>query len=228
MRGKLILVVLALPLLRITPAGAGKTYVIGGQYESVWDHPRRCGENIDPLNGNVRYLGSPPQVRGKLSIVFLSSFTSGITPAGAGKTIQIARNQLGIKDHPRRCGENAVTWLYVEPDGGSPPQVRGKPSPVVLSSKSYRITPAGAGKTTIHTLHSAPTKDHPRRCGENIVIIISHTNNIGSPPQVRGKPFSDSVAAVNTGITPAGAGKTFQRQCGGGEYWDHPRRCGEN
>ena len=44
-RGKLLLPVKVLLLLRITPAGAGKTNRFYMGFESSGDHPRRCGEN---------------------------------------------------------------------------------------------------------------------------------------------------------------------------------------
>ena len=71
---------------RITPAGAGKTSVAIGTGVRDWDHPRRCGENIASADEMNNALGSPPQVRGKLSCNSLTLLPSGITPAGAGKT----------------------------------------------------------------------------------------------------------------------------------------------
>ena len=34
-----------LQLMRITPAGAGKTTFMADIAACIWDHPRRCGEN---------------------------------------------------------------------------------------------------------------------------------------------------------------------------------------
>ena len=51
------------------------------------------------------------------------------------------------KDHPRRCGENAVLEELGLAYDGSPPQVRGKPLMPVAACAVLRITPAGAGKT---------------------------------------------------------------------------------
>ncbi len=50
--------------------------------------------------------GSPPQVRGKLSV----------RPPKA----------MSVPDHPRRCGENVKKKLLAPYTAGSPPQVRGK------------------------------------------------------------------------------------------------------
>ena len=44
-RGKLQAIVDALPQIRITPAGAGKTFTAAKRTRFEQDHPRRCGEN---------------------------------------------------------------------------------------------------------------------------------------------------------------------------------------
>ena len=71
----------------ITPAGAGKTCFFIERTSSQRDHPRRCGENATADPSAVGLLGSPPQVRGKHTVYFMSSDKPRITPAGAGKTI---------------------------------------------------------------------------------------------------------------------------------------------
>ena len=73
------------------------------------------------------------------------------------------------KDHPRRCGENYLTY--------------------VCNDKTDRITPAGAGKTTSRPCSGAGCQDHPRRCGENGSHHALANSDYGSPPQVRGKPI---------------------------------------
>ena len=126
-RGKLQAIVDALPQIRITPAGAGKTRLQQRAQCQRRDHPRRCGENS--AWGCIEYAhpGSPPQVRGKLPSSIASSILYRITPAGAGKTI---------------LEQNPLQELI-----GSPPQVRGKQSMKKCINGKIRITPAGAGKT---------------------------------------------------------------------------------
>ena len=86
MRGKPLIWMLFLPVIRITPADAGKTHQPVNPVLNVEDHPRGCGENM--FSGNVCPvpIGSPPQVRGKLNCPAGKTNTGGITPAGAGKT----------------------------------------------------------------------------------------------------------------------------------------------
>ena len=71
----------------------------------------------------------------------------GITPAGAGKTLN----------------DEYIITLQL----GSPPQVRGKLFSVRLVAFPYGITPAGAGKTNYIPFTATDAEDHPRRCGEN-------------------------------------------------------------
>ena len=73
--------------------------------------------------------------------------TTGITPAGAGKTAQPCRRSGAQWDHPRRCGENILRISAFTSGLGSPPQVRGKPIASFILYIEFRITPAGAGKT---------------------------------------------------------------------------------
>ena len=111
---------------------------------------------------------------------------------------------------------------------GSPPQVRGKLGILWLLRCSRRITPAGAGKTTVGICKRDFHGDHPRRCGENFCVFMYPPHVYGSPPQVRGKRRETCHSLHVLGITPAGAGKTFCEFQPLPRGWDHPRRCGEN
>ena len=89
--------------------------------------------------------------------------------------------------------------------------MRGKRCLNLSDNGSDRITPAGAGKTTLNYGYLLNYTDHPRRCGENDDIQPEFPNVTGSPPQVRGKPAFYLVDQRVAGITPAGAGKTAYR-----------------
>ena len=54
---------------------------------------------------------------------------------------------------------------------GSPPQVRGKHFYGFIPNSTYRITPAGAGKTEKYAHCHDAEWDHPRRCGENFHLL---------------------------------------------------------
>ena len=172
------------------------------------DHPSRCGENRLYLTSESTRSGSSPRTRGKPCVLRHTHLFNGITPAGAGKT------------SPQFAPQGRTQ--------GSPPQVRGKHLGGAPYSKSPRITPAGAGKTTADLPPELPTKDHPRRCGENLIIPPFPILSTGSPPQVRGKQPPSAKSIDKHRITPAGAGKTVFRFCDRLVFQDHPRRCGEN
>ena len=196
---------------RITPAHAGKTTLRCHVSPSFSDHPRVCGENHSPLPCEPELLGSPPRVRGKLGHIARDSVCDGITPACAGKTQSVMWRRRAKRDHPRVCGENAISPRHAHRRAGSPPRVRGKPVTATVSVTATGITPACAGKTTVTFTLSAPFWDHPRVCGENRVTIHMRDGGQGSPPRVRGKPGGLHRAGQSAGITPACAGKTSRR-----------------
>ena len=100
-----------LPELRITPADAGKTPSETARKSGLEDHPRGCGENVFiPVLLKLPH-GSPPRMRGKLTIICSDVNSSGITPADAGKTLKEQVSWTMLQDHPRGCGENAFPFL---------------------------------------------------------------------------------------------------------------------
>ena len=133
----------------ITPACAGKTFRV--QNRRCWcrDHPRVCGENTLRIYDRLPKEGSPPRVRGKQEVLFLSGTDERITPARAGKTQMARRPGQACEDHPRACGENSRTRYPSAISMGSPPRVRGKLGVYAKKSPPSRITPARAGKTPV-------------------------------------------------------------------------------
>ena len=228
MRGKLRVTSDFRNVIRITPAGAGKTFLLRLYKVITKDHPRRCGENFIRLPRSSASRGSPPQVRGKRRVCRAGCHKHGITPAGAGKTAPSHAGRADRPDHPRRCGENKLFRCCAAGSPGSPPQVRGKLEDKMRVYIESRITPAGAGKTYGLPLHGRRGQDHPRRCGENCLLLYIQARCRGSPPQVRGKQVGAREAGLAQRITPAGAGKTNHDFFRNKNKWDHPRRCGEN
>ena len=129
-----------------------------------------CGENLGVQFNQSGVWGSPPRVRGKLTLRALSVIFSGITPACAGKTVEVVDADFLCEDHPRVCGENSSSSRVSACREGSPPRVRGKRASGDIGGQKVRITPACAGKThSSHARYRAP-EDHPRVCGENFII----------------------------------------------------------
>ena len=65
--------------------------------------------------------------------------------------------------------------------------MRGKAAESEENIPINRITPAYAGKSLPRQTPSAATQDHPRLCGEKLLLSHCHTLPEGSPPPMRGK-----------------------------------------
>ena len=105
MRGKAYLETSAQAFPRITPAHAGKSCVEQHKVIFGWDHPRACGEKNAHPDRSQCTRGSPPRMRGKVSLTECTSRWSGITPAHAGKSETQLQMTRSYGDHPRACGE---------------------------------------------------------------------------------------------------------------------------
>ena len=208
MRGKLCGLYIVLYRFRITPADAGKTDIQRAAGSIIRDHPRGCGENAYFRSDEDAERGSPPRMRGKLTIHVRYLQTVGITPADAGKTAKKRVRRRYTRDHPRGCGENCISRSIGTVQVGSPPRMRGK-----LCGGSHS--------------HIA-RRDHPRGCGENVTAYDPAMSGTGSPPRMRGKLVRLNPCLFPPRITPADAGKTRAKSTRKCRRQDHPRGCGEN
>ena len=111
---------------RITPAHAGKSYRM---------HRR-----------SHRSDGSPPHMRGKVSIAIVDETKDRITPAHAGKSSARSQCVRPRSDHPRTCGEKLISGATFGIKTGSPPHMRGKAKRSSDRRDDGGITPAHAGK----------------------------------------------------------------------------------
>ena len=132
---------------RITPAYAGKRGRCPRPAGRRWDHPRVCGEKKESAAVRRLEQGSPPHMRGKVGYIHPFCHGVGITPAYAGK--RSAGREFGTAawDHPRACGEKAMSVTTMNKSQGSPPRMRGKEWIVWNTEPAERITPAYAGKS---------------------------------------------------------------------------------
>ena len=94
-----------------------------------------------------------------------------ITPAYAGKSIGLLIALTVSRDHPRLCGEKNMNYSCNFKTLGSPPPMRGKESPNFVNHMAMGITPAYAGKRFRRARTSAVDRDHPRLCGEKLVVV---------------------------------------------------------
>ena len=171
----------------ITPAYAGKSLCLLRQKDDVWDHPRLCGEKEVFSMKCIVLTGSPPPMRGKDTLRTCDCAAIGITPAYAGKSLFCTCIQMCSEDHPRLCGEKSMVEAILCFLSGSPPPMRGKDQPAPRQPCLFRITPAYAGKSLTGTVWTRPPRDHPRLCGEKIMLARSYFFILGSPPPMRGK-----------------------------------------
>ena len=126
MRGKDSPACCSWPCIGITPADAGKSPVEQQEGPCMRDHPRVCGEKTLLFLKWCSDTGSPPRMRGKVSIA--------------------SRFVCCFEDHPRVCGEKLNALLVAGSLMGSPPRMRGKEHRTRQAVWKDRITPAYAGK----------------------------------------------------------------------------------
>ena len=208
MRGKVAVVSLNFNSKRITPAYAGKRLPERFNFLVSPDHPRLCGEKY---MGVIHYIvknGSPPPMRGKVVDVTALTQEAGITPAYAGKSPDSDISFFEIWDHPRLCGEKGIPYDRDEIMHGSPPPMRGKVAGDLPCRLPSRITPAYAGKSSFSSGEELEHWDHPRLCGEKILSQEASSEDIGSPPPMRGKGLHCGQCPKYRRITPAYAGKS--------------------
>ena len=91
-----------------------------------------------------------------------------------------------------------------------------------------RIIPAYAGNTANTLINGASARDHPRVCGEHILLMQSINGQTGSSPRMRGTHLLGFVCDYGSGIIPAYAGNTRYVLHRLVSAWDHPRVCGEH
>ena len=211
----------------ITPARAGKRYVIISLTLDCRDHPRMRGEKTSGLPACLRIMGSPPHARGKGVKFGVREHSTPITPACAGKRPTSRRFSPRAWDHPRMRGEKNSPSAMEYPSGQSPPHARGKEKLPKEWTGNLGITPACAGKRASRSSHSPRHGDHPRVRGEKCRKLQVERAAKGSPPRVRGKVQRAKNSRPHAGITPACAGKSTCAASCRVKNRDHPRVCGE-
>ena len=166
--------------------------------------------------------GSPPHGRGKGSFLLAQRVCDGITPAWAGKSFHWHSLPMFHWDHPRMGGEKLKRLRKAYRGKGSPPHGRGKVYNCQVFCRTFRITPAWAGKSRSTTRRTWAPKDHPRMGGEKLDLLAVVFFVPGSPPHGRGKgPVTDNPPTTE-GITPAWAGKRLKRSHRSGIFISGP------
>ena len=175
-----------------------------------------------------RCLGSSPRMRGKPHRRLYNDVAARLIPAHAGKTTALTATRIGLKAHPRACGENLEWFRVPRRVTGSSPRMRGKLRDCRRPPRNLRLIPAHAGKTDYVPKSLCRSGAHPRACGENILKQCSWTTCAGSSPRMRGKLSSVRSLWNVRGLIPAHAGKTSRQPLRHTPWRAHPRACGEN
>ena len=191
-------------------------------------HPRSRGENSDPAYGMALSVGSSPLTRGKPVSRQVSSSSTGLIPAHAGKTHHTGDPLERTRAHPRSRGENVRSATRLLAICGSSPLTRGKRYTPRPGAPERRLIPAHAGKTAGSAAPTSWVSAHPRSRGENASNRLSQISAGGSSPLTRGKRPASAYLVFIAGLIPAHAGKTSRRHSGISTEPAHPRSRGEN
>ena len=130
--------------------------------------------------------------------------------------------------HPRSRGENLVSHTVAHVRTGSSPLTRGKPPAGHSDACRAGLIPAHAGKTLLASPPTCRRRAHPRSRGENALSWTEDERANGSSPLTRGKRTTMVASALEGGLIPAHAGKTYFISAPPRRAWAHPRSRGEN
>ena len=196
----------------IIPAYAGNTSLTGGYRKLARDHPRVCGEHGTSTVEGVAVPGSSPRMRGTLIGRCMTPFDTGIIPAYAGNTSSGRARGFSVRDHPRVCGEHAMSAANPGQMVGSSPRMRGTRLRSRHSRRRTGIIPAYAGNTETGGTWRFGRRDHPRVCGEHSGRHSNLVAEPGSSPRMRGTQDTYARSHPTGGIIPAYAGNTMGGQ----------------
>ena len=167
-------------------------------------------------------------MRGTRSCWCLACADCGIIPAYAGNTAWSIAWPISLRDHPRVCGEHGTKCWKPRTPPGSSPRMRGTQGLQRQDLSRHGIIPAYAGNTLRWRHGSCRCRDHPRVCGEHLTSCVMVVSSMGSSPRMRGTLVVAELLGHESGIIPAYAGNTWNRQRQASPCWDHPRVCGEH
>ena len=130
-----------------SPLVRGQPFCAGANIRYTRIIPARAGPTLY-RSMSSRYLrGSSPLVRGQLCMSCDFHETPRIIPARAGPTSAYTNARHYWSDHPRSCGANLWSIVFLSAVAGSSPLVRGQPTVIRCKHTTGRIIPARAGPT---------------------------------------------------------------------------------
>ncbi len=105
--------------------------------------------------------------------------------------------------------------------------MRGQAKKVQCVETGTRITPADAGTSVRAIRVRMYVRDHPRGCGDKMVVLSASDGVMGSPPRMRGQVKETGAPQGYLRITPADAGTSGDFGWVPRANGDHPRGCGD-
>lgn len=199
---------------RITPTYAGRTVTIGAVTASVSNHHHVCEEHIKYVYKSPSRLGTSPHMRRSPQNRTDDVRCSRIIPTYAGNTGGGIVPHVAARDHPCVCGEHEQYLIACSTVPGSPPRMQGALERVPRLPYTRRIIPAYAG-STYRGCQPIFLGEHPRLCGEHMMLSSSSTFVIGIPLHIRGARIMNHQNHMSAGASPRmrGALQSYQRQC---------------
>ena len=207
----------------LIPAGAGRTGGRAPERTGHRAHPRWRGADLLLESVVTKKLGSSPLARGGPQRDPRDVRSTGLIPAGAGRTSVRGPAAWSGRAHPRWRGADDPPAMRRRVATGSSPLARGGPACVQRLLDGQGLIPAGAGRTLTRRPSRVTNRAHPRWRGADDGLGIAMDCFLGSSPLARGGLCRRSQGGGQPGLIPAGAGRTDVWRPRRGPDGAHPR-----
>ena len=156
------------------------------------------------------------------------TFSTGNTPARAGKIPSEHACDFERKKHPCACREDASFFRLCGFQSETPLRVQGRYLGKARIRTSSRNTPARAGKIFPTVRHCRKVRKHPCACREDTPLTYLTKTEMSTPLRVQGRYRCRPFLPQRRRNTPARAGKMEIRQLWIQELRKHPCACRED
>ena len=211
-----------------TPTGVGKTRSRYGPNRACRKHPHGRGEDRRPVSAQKRRCETPPRAWGRHAVDTARTGLGGNTPTGVGKTDDQSAHKSAAAKHPHGRGEDASVVALALDGPETPPRAWGRLANEPTLNSDFRNTPTGVGKTARPSKSCRPARKHPHGRGEDKSWQFFTAGKPETPPRAWGRLTDTVYAAVITGNTPTGVGKTVALIRSLPQHWKHPHGRGED
>ena len=211
-----------------TPTGVGKTAATGLRTGLSRKHPHGRGEDAVVFLMVFAVAETPPRAWGRPAVDTARTGPAGNTPTGVGKTDDQSAHKSAAAKHPHGRGEDASVVALALDGPETPPRAWGRLANEPTLNSDFRNTPTGVGKTARPSKSCRPARKHPHGRGEDKSWQFFTAGKPETPPRAWGRLTDTVYAAVITGNTPTGVGKTVALIRSLPQHWKHPHGRGED